>query len=138
VLLVGHESDLGAVELLVTSLLAQADVAMLRRGRSAGGVGAQARSRSFRQSFLMAFAVRIGERLQAAQNVAVVQHSDALPVLRDHEAKVREAFDALVPHAVGRPLNVSDYAGWEAGTVAADMAQLDASGRLIPGNAGTG
>jgi hypothetical protein len=130
VLLVGHESDLGAVELLVTSLLAQADVAMLRRGRTEGRAGSQTRSRSFRQSFLMAFAGRIGQRLQAAQDIAVAEHSQALPVLRDHEARVSEAFDAMVPHTQGLAVKVTDYEGWVAGTAAADVAHLDVSGRL--------
>lgn len=129
-LLVGHESDLDAVELLVTSLLAQADVAMLRRGRDEGRAGAQARSRSFRQSFLMAFARRIGERLRAAHDAAVGLHTQALPVLRDHEARVTEVFDAMVPHTRGRAVSVTDYAGWVAGTSAADMAQLSVTGRL--------
>lgn len=130
VLLVGHETDLHAVDLLVTSLLAQADVAMLRRGRADHGPGSRARSRSFRQSFLMAFAVRIGERLQAAHDTAVSDQPGALPVLHDHDILVREAFDAMVPHTEGRAVTVSDYAGWEAGTTAADLALLDVNGRL--------
>jgi hypothetical protein len=78
----------------------------------------------------MAFAGRIGQRLQAAQDVAVAEHSQALPVLRDHEARVSEVFDAMVPHTPGRAVQVTDYEGWVAGTVAADRAQLDVSARL--------
>ena len=129
VMLMGHQSDLEAVELLVTSLLVQADAAMLRLGRG-DAAGPRGRSRSFRQSFLMAYALRIGERLQAADETAVAEHAAALPVLRDHQARVADAFEAMVPHTVGRGVNITDHAGWEAGTAAADLALLDVHGRL--------
>ena len=66
---VGAAADLDAVELLVTSLLVQADTAMLRYARRSRGDGG--RTRAFRQSFLLAYANRIGRRLRAAADQAV-------------------------------------------------------------------
>lgn len=123
IVVVGAAGDLDAVELLVTSLLVQADVAMARHGsrNTAGGVS---RTRSFRQSFLTAYASRIGERLREASD-ATARAGGHLPVLRSQEERVAEEFDRLVPHAPGRLASVSNGEGWRAGRVAADLAQLD-------------
>ena len=127
----GAPADLAAVEMLVTSLLVQADVAMLRQGRRVDRAG-RSRTRAFRQSFLTAFAVRIGERLeQVAQDaVAAEDTSVLLPALRDHQSKVDDAFDAVVPHTMGRSTSVTDGEGWAAGHAAADLAQLDVNDQL--------
>ena len=127
---VGGAADLDAVELLVTSLMVQADAAMLRHGRRPGRAGTT-RTKSFRQSFLTAYATRIGERLAAA-SVAAARASgvDLLPVLRSQEARVSEEFDRLVPHTVGRSARVSNGEGWVAGLAAADLAVLDVNERL--------
>lgn len=127
---VGFAGDLDAVELLVTSLLVQANTAMQRQARSQNGSGT-ARTRAFRQSFLIAFAVRIGERLRAeTEAVAAEDASRLLPVLRDHEAKISEAFDDMVPHTVGRAPSAHSGEGWAAGVVAAELAQLDVRSKL--------
>lgn len=127
---VGAAADLDAVELLVTSLLVQADAAMLRHGRRTSASGA-ARTKSFRQSFLTAYATRIGERLaEANAAVARAAGADLLPVLRSQEAKVAEEFNRLVPHTTGRAVGVSNGEGWIAGLAAADLAALDVSARL--------
>ncbi len=125
-IVVGEDADLDAVELLVTSLLLQADTAMFVHGRTS----ARGRSRSFRRSFLMAYATRIGERLRAADEVAVARAPGALPVLRSHEHRVTEAFEAMVPTAPAKSVSVTDRGGWVAGTAAADLAQLDIGDRL--------
>ena len=62
--LVGTPADLDAVELLTTSLLVQAGRAMQAAGRSGEG---HSRSRGFRRAFLLAYAVRVGERLETAR-----------------------------------------------------------------------
>jgi hypothetical protein len=139
-LVVGAAVDLDVVELLVTSLWVQANTAMLRHGRSLDGRGTS-RTRSFRQSFLFAYAVRIGDRLRAAtqavanetvanETVANERAQQLLPVLRGHEARVSEAFDAMVPHTVGRPASINHAEGWEAGHAAADLALLDVHSKL--------
>jgi hypothetical protein len=130
---VGAAHDLGAVELLVTSLLVQADAAMLRHGRRSDRAGTT-RTRSFRQSFLTAYATRIGQRLAAADVAAArAGEVDLLPVLRSQEAKVAQEFDRLVPHTLGRASRVSNGEGWAAGLAAADLAVLDVNGRLEAG-----
>ena len=53
-----------------------------------------------------------------------------LPVLRDHETRVEQAFDAMVPHTLGRSTSVSNGEGWAAGLAAADLALLDVNGKL--------
>ncbi|HEY6791883.1 MAG TPA: DUF2786 domain-containing protein, partial [Trebonia sp.] len=65
VTVVGFDPDLDAVELLFTSLLVQANTAMIRAGGKKDTLG-NSRTKAFRQSFLVAYAVRIGERLAAA------------------------------------------------------------------------
>ncbi|MCK9822374.1 DUF2786 domain-containing protein [Nocardioides cavernae] len=124
IVLVGATGDLDAVELLATSLLVQADMAMARQG-SRNTVGGVSRTRSFRQSFLAAYASRIGERLREASD-ATACAGGHLPVLRSQEERVAEEFDRLVPHTRGRAVSVSNGEGWRAGRVAADLAQLDA------------
>jgi hypothetical protein len=130
---VGAAHDLDAVDLLVTSLLVQADAAMLRHGRRSDRAGTT-RTRSFRQSFLTAYATRIGHRLAAANAAAArAGEVDLLPVLRSQEVKVAAEFDRLVPHTVGRAASVSNGEGWAAGLAAADLAVLDVNGRLEAG-----
>lgn len=124
-IVVGEEADLDAVELLVTSLLIQADVAMFAHGRA----GARGRSRSFRQSFLMAYATRIGERLATASEAATAG-SDRLPVLRRREHEVEESFHAMVATRAARSVRVADGQGWRAGTAAADLSRLDAHSKI--------
>lgn len=124
---VGVRDDLDAVELLVTSLLVQANRAMLRHGRRHDAWGVS-RTRSFRQSFLLAYADRIGQRLQEAAESVTAERF--LPVLRDHDAKVGEAFDAMVPHARAKGPSVGDPEGWAAGLAAADLALLDVNGEI--------
>lgn len=127
---IGAPADLHAVELLVTSLLVQADAAMLRHGRRSDSRGTT-RTRSFRQSFLTAYAARIGQRLAAVTAAAArAGGDDLLPVLRSQELKVAEEFDRLVPHTVGRAASVSNGEGWAAGVAAADLAMIDVNGRL--------
>ena len=124
---VGEARDLDAVELLSTSLLVQASAAMLRHGRQADGWGTS-RTRSFRQSFLYAFASRIGQRLREAGRVAAAELDPAdrlLPVLRATEAAVEAEFARQFPSIRTRRTSVSNAAGWAAGTAAADLARLN-------------
>jgi hypothetical protein len=126
-LVVGDAGDLEAVELLVTSLLVQANTAMVRLGSRVDRRGAS-RTRSFRQSFLLAYARRIGERLREAGAEAVQLaggEERLLPVLRDQERRVADALAAMLPHVSTRSTTVSNHEGWVAGQVAADLALLD-------------
>jgi hypothetical protein len=119
---VGYEADLEAVELLYTSLLVQADKA-LNRGRS--------RSKNFRQSFLIAYAGRIRERLAAATGEAAAEAAEEeaaeprlLPVLAAREVAVGVAAQRMFPETTTHRLRVRDGEGWEHGKAAADRAAL--------------
>ena len=125
---IGAPSDLDVVDVLVTSLLVQANTAMLRHGRDADRRGTS-RTTSFRRSFLMAYATRIGERLQAVTRDAVSEagRSGALvPVLRRRAEQVEAVTEQLFPNLVSRETNISNGYGWAAGRAAADLALLDA------------
>ncbi|MGH3807243.1 MAG: DUF2786 domain-containing protein [Pseudonocardiaceae bacterium] len=123
----GDEVDLEIVELLSTSLLVQATRAMVSAGSQITHAG-RSRTRSYRQSFLLAYATRIGERLTSARDVGAAAVADAarlLPVLAARERVVDELFESMFPQAVSRSYSVGNAAGWHAGRVAADLAVLD-------------
>ncbi len=125
VTVIGCETDLNLVELLTTSLLVQANRAMLSAGR---GGGAQARSRSFRHSFLVAYAQRIGERLDSASasvTAEVERDGRLLPVLAASSRATEEFTERLFPSTLPRSVAVSNGAGWGAGRAAANMEVLD-------------
>jgi hypothetical protein len=128
---IGFPADLDAVELLFTSLLVQASTAMVRAGGKRDQYG-HSRTRAFRQSFLMSYAVRIGERLAGAagdaerQVAAEAPGRNLLPVLAARHQAVDDAVDemfgdGLRSHRSGR---VSDSEGWYSGRAAADTAAL--------------
>ncbi|HEU0088673.1 MAG TPA: DUF2786 domain-containing protein, partial [Pseudonocardiaceae bacterium] len=71
----GDEVDLDLVEVLTTSLLVQATRAMVGAGSQTTRNG-QSRTRSFRQSFLIAYATRIRERLTAARDAGAAEVAD--------------------------------------------------------------
>ena len=124
---VGADSDLDVVDLLTTSLLVQASRAMLVAGRR-HDVRGQSRTKSFRLSFLVAYATRIGERLAATSSSVTeeLQRDDRLlPVLAARDRAVDEAFTRLFPKTVTSPLSAYDAVGLGAGRSAADTAMLD-------------
>ena len=132
VTVVGSDTDLNLVELLTTSLLLQANRAMLGAGRR-NGSGAQTRTRSFRQSFLVAYAQRIGERLDSTSTSVteeIKQDARLLPALAASSRAVDELVNKLFPSMTARSVTVSSGAGWGAGRAAADMAVLDVRGSI--------
>jgi hypothetical protein len=138
VTVIGEQTDTEFVELLTTSLLVQADRAILAAGRQVAWRG-QPRTRSFRHSFLVSYAQRIGERLAEAAEEARVElarelgDGRLLPVLASRERAVRERVRELFPRLVSRPISVSNAAGWTAGRAAADLAVLDVRRRVGTG-----
>ncbi|WP_428340060.1 DUF2786 domain-containing protein [Mycobacterium sp.] len=125
VTVIGCDTDLDLVDVLTTSLLVQANRAMLSAGRDGSAL---ARSRSFRQSFLVAYAQRIGERLDSASaSVTAEVKCDGrlLPVLAANSRATEELTERLFPSTVPRSVTVSNGAGWGAGRAAANMAVLD-------------
>jgi hypothetical protein len=139
---VGFASDVAATELLFTSLLVQSQAAVQAEAATAPP-GSRVRGRSFRASFLHAYAQRIDQRLaeinrdvqatvEAEQAAAVGGNggdgSSLLPALvarRDAvDAEVEATFGELVAEPVrGR----TDALGWVRGGLAADRAELNPS-----------
>ncbi|GAA3970057.1 DUF2786 domain-containing protein [Streptomyces marokkonensis] len=127
---VGFEADLEAVELLYTSLLVQAEAAMIRAEAAQRAVGRK-RTKTFRQSFLAAYAHRAGTRLRAATEAATAESGtttdvDLLPVLASRRVAVTDRLDRMFPETTTTRLRgAGDAAGWTEGTRAADRAQVD-------------
>ncbi|MET8172786.1 DUF2786 domain-containing protein [Streptomyces clavifer] len=139
---VGFEPDLEAVELLFTSLLVQGTAAMTKAeaGQRAGG---RKRTKTFRQSFLMAYAQRLGSRL-AADTARVTAAADTgdragrggeasaqglLPVLAARDVAVTDAAERMFPRTTtSRVRGATDAEGWDHGTAAADRAGMGGRG----------
>jgi Protein of unknown function (DUF2786) len=136
---VGDPGDLRAVELLATSLLLQGSRAMLSAGSQSSYRGVS-RTRSYRQSFLVAYASRIGERLREANEASVscVEDSRLLPVLASRSRAVDELMEQAFPRLVAKQVSISNAAGWGAGTAAADLALLNAHETLRGSDAADG
>ncbi|MGW2614397.1 DUF2786 domain-containing protein [Streptomyces sp. NPDC001500] len=128
---VGFEADLEAVELLYTSLLVQAQSAMAK-AEAAQRAGGRKRTKTFRQSFLAAYAHRIGVRLGEIAAAAETAVDDALlPVLATRAVAVTAATDRMFPQTVSTRLRgVTDEAGWTEGAEAADRARMRSRPRL--------
>ncbi|MET9909540.1 DUF2786 domain-containing protein [Streptomyces sp. NPDC006476] len=125
---VGFAADLEVVELLYTSLLVQATHAMTK-AEAAQRAGGRRRTKTFRQSFLAAYAHRIGTRLGKAAEIQVTD--DLLPVLASREVAVTTETDRMFPRTTtSRLRGVTDAAGWSEGADAADRAQVGARPRL--------
>ncbi len=124
----GFDNAVEFVEVLYTSLLVQATAAMNAAGSQIDRYG-RSRTRSFRQSFLVAYASRIGDRLRAAEAAgrasATVEYGEALlPVLADRSSAVDDVVDSAFPKMRAQSLGMSNFAGWAAGSAAADLASL--------------
>jgi len=134
---IGFPADLDAVELLFTSLLVQATTAMMQAGSRTDGYG-RSRTRSFRQSFLTAYASRIGQRLAEATGTQTTKAAtepagqNLLPVLAARSEAVDEAVATMFPemthHVMG---SVTHREGWFAGLSAADRAALSEDEALL-------
>lgn len=120
VAVLGDELDLDITELLSTSLLVQATRALVATDRDSGRTG---QVRDFRQSFLLAYATRIGQRLAEASEPSVADDR-LLPVLADRSKAVQALFEEMFPRTVSKSFAVRSEAGWGAGTSAADRADL--------------
>ena len=147
---VGFDADLDAVELLFTSLLVQASAAMLHAGSRQDAYG-RSKTRAFRQSFLVSYAIRIGERLSqaaehATQEAAAEQEAASrrsaragadgdsaqsaggalVPFLAARGQAVDDAVDEMFGGTLrrGRSVRATDAEGWASGRAAADLATL--------------
>ncbi|WP_433341013.1 DUF2786 domain-containing protein [Streptomyces sp. CA-253872] len=128
---VGDAGDLAAVELLHTSLLVQAQSALTRAEAQARAAGRR-RTKTFRQSFLLAYAEHIGARLEETAESTVTESAEpeVLPVLAARDVAVTEATERMFPKTkAARVRGVSDEAGWLRGREAASCARLG----VLPG-----
>jgi hypothetical protein len=134
---IGFPAELDAVELLFTSLLVQATSAMMIAGSRTDDYG-RSRTRSFRHSFLTAYASRFGQRLaeatgkQTTKAAAEPAGRNLLPVLAARSEAVDEAVTAMFPelthHTAGA---VTNREGWFSGLSAAERATLRDDGELL-------
>nr|WP_051063622.1 DUF2786 domain-containing protein [Nocardiopsis halophila] len=138
---VGRPADLEGVELLATSLLAQASSAMVATGRKRDRAG-RGNRKAFRASFWAAFADRIGERLersaQEAEREAAAEHAaqgrDLVPLFAERKREVDAAVDRMFEELTySRVRGPADIEGWHAGRAAADSAALRARERISDG-----
>jgi hypothetical protein len=129
----GFADDLVAVETLFTSLLVQATVAVQRAGSRRDASGRN-RTVSFRRSFLIAFAARIGERLRdavdaevAAATTATAAGADLVLLLDRRAAEVDAVAREAFPRTRRMSTSVGSLEGWHAGAACADRADLGGS-----------
>lgn len=128
---VGFEPDLEAVELLYTSLLVQATTAMTKAEAAQRSKGRK-RTKTFRQSFLAAYAHKMGARLTATAEAETAPDA-LLPVLATRSLAVTAHATQLFPTTTTTRLRgVTDEAGWTEGTAAASQAALH-TGPGLPG-----
>jgi hypothetical protein len=126
--LVGYPDDLDATELLFTSLLVQATRRITDLGNDPK-FGQRSRKPSYRRTFFVAYAQRIGARLCETSEAATAVADEALgnrllPVLARREEEVDIAVGSLFGKLGEAKVSLSDIGGWAAGTAAADLAEL--------------
>lgn len=127
----GFPVDLQLTDLLFTSLLVQAT-----RASAAATAGDRRLSTpSFRRAFLVAFADRIAERLEAARRHVAAEAAQEygeslLPVLASREAAVEAAYAEAFPNATVMRSRRLNSAGWYAGRAAADAADIGAGAAI--------
>ncbi len=122
--LVGFDEALRTVEVLFTSLLVQATSGMVAHGTTEA-----TRRRRYRQSFLIAYAARVEERLMAARDATVRAVDDerggaVLPVLASRAAEVEAELERRFPNLKSMPVTARDANGWRHGTEAGSRADL--------------
>lgn len=125
---IGYPTDLTAVEMLLTSLLVQAQRALAEASATAPA-GSRTRSQAFRSAFLRGFTQRIGERLAETNRLAYARgdSSSFLPVLRSKGALIDDFVASRFGHTVPRTVRGGfDDAGYAHGQLAGDAAALAA------------
>ncbi|MFH8579142.1 DUF2786 domain-containing protein [Streptomyces zaomyceticus] len=130
---VGFEADLDPVELLYTSLLVQGTAAMTR-AEAEQRAGGRRRTKSFRQSFLLAYANRLGARLATTSRRVASEAPTLLPALASRDLAVTTRTDELFPETRTTRVRAAwDEEGWTHGASAADRAGLNPGRRGLRG-----
>ena len=130
----GFPVDLQLTDLLFTSLLFQATKA----SAEATAHDRRLRTPSFRRAFLVAFADRIGERLEStkfhASKAAERDYGTSLvPILAHRGEAVTQAYEQTFPNATVMPSRRLNAYGWHAGRAAADLAKIGTGAALTEG-----
>jgi hypothetical protein len=130
----GYPVDVQLTEMLFTSLLVQATHA----SATATAHDKYLRTPSFRRAFLVAFADRIGERLEAATRTVRTEAahdygSSLAPVLAAKDAAVEAAYTEAFPNTTTMKSKRYDAEGWYAGRAAADRADIGAGAAITEG-----
>lgn len=133
---VGFPDELAATDELFTSLLVQATTALQREGPKRDARG-RSRTVRFRRTFLVAFAIRIGQRLtetvdDVVTTVAEVAETAVVPLLEAREEATRAAVERMFPNARSFAPPATDREGWFAGAALADRANLQRDSRPLP------
>lgn len=141
-MVVGFGVDLDAIDVLWRSLQAQAELAVAAAGPVTDSRG-RSRTRSWRSAFWVAFAQRIGQRLDEQNRATVAEVAEVaevavgpsalLPVLASRQRQVDEAVAREFPRVVRRRRRVSNGDGWSAGHAAANAAHLQSTSGLAGG-----
>jgi len=123
--LVGFPVDLRLTDVLFTSLLVQATHASAQATLHQ----AHLRTAPFRRAFLIAFADRVTERLEAtrehiAQDAEQAYGTALVPILAERQAAVDAAYEEAFPHTTVQRGRRLDAAGWYAGRAAAERADI--------------
>ncbi len=130
----GFPVDVQLTDLLFTSLLVQAT----HMSADATSHDRRLRTPSFKRAFLIAFADRVAERLEATRShithEAQAQYGAALvPLLADREAAVEAAYREAFPDVTMMPARRLNAAGWHAGRAAGDRADIGAGAAITRG-----
>lgn len=133
--LFGFDSDLDNVEMLFASLLVQATSEMVRTYSDDEG----AQKAAFRRAFLIAYARRIGQRLQEARAAAESEAEaelgmELVPLIQARRDAIDERVAEEFPRLRTSYSRISHVAGYQAGTAAAERADLGGKGRLNGGH----
>ena len=91
------------------------------------------RTKSFRRSFLVAFAVRIGQRLTevveaTVDDVSTTKGTELVPILDRRREATEAAARAAFPFVTRTSTSASDGEGWRAGTAFGNQADLGGAG----------
>ena len=132
--IIGFPVDLQLTDLLFTSLLLQAT----RASAEATANDRDLRTASFRRAFLIAFADRIGERLEATKKSAAAEAeqeygSALLPILANRQVAVADAFAEAFPNVTFTQSRSLNAHGWHAGRAAGDRATIGTGEAITSG-----
>ena len=132
--IIGFPVDLHLTDLLFTSLLLQAT----RASAEATANDRDLRTASFRRAFLIAFADRIGERLEATKKSAAAEAeqeygSALLPILASRQVAVADAFAEAFPNVTFTQSRRLNAHGWHAGRAAGDRATIGTGEAITSG-----